>query len=443
VTVLPTVRRQILQAAQEKTDRRVSRIRRSLGRLKPRYIVAAAGMAVPVVVAGAALILLSHRQTPPDTGIAGPRPSVRRSIPPASRGVHVQVTQANRYCTSRRGVTLERCQTRRRGLIRLGGADQQWLVIFSFIAPQATTLGGRTYYYFTADVPGQCPNVNQFGEYDASVRTGQRVVFWAAFDKDCPGPGHGTISLITRQRATSAPGQGTQQRLADFNFAIPRRAAAPGVDPAVAAQLSVFRRPSTSADIPPAGLTGPLQAGYSSARPDMADARRVTASDGQTAYLIPDAGGVCVANANQGFCSSATLLAGAQRVDLCSPTLTAGDLEIEWLLPDGATQVALGMTDRTVRRFPAADNVYIARLPLNGPLPSTIEWDDRSGLHHSISADVPSDAHNQSCAHPRPNPPTAPLPPTPKTATAITTTGPGVATVVTPTGSTSPQKHTR
>jgi hypothetical protein len=400
MTVLPTVRSQLLQAAEEQANRQATRMPRAIRGLKVGHVLMAALAVVPVVIAAAAVVLLSHGQISPRNGDAGGTASTRHSVSrQADRGVRVRVVRGDRYCTSGRGETLERCPTRSTGLIRLGGLHQQWLVIFSFIAPRPTHVGGRTYYYFTADAPtGQCPNAGQFGEYNADVRTGQRVVLWAAFDKYCPGAGHGTISLITPHKTTSAPGEGTSQRLANFSFTIPQASPSPPIDPAVAAQLSVFGRAHMRADALPAAFRAELGQSFAGERPDLAAARRVRASDGQAAYLVPTNGGVCVINTNEAFCSPAASLAGAEAADLCSPTLPKGQLEIEWLLPDGTTNVAIGMANGATTKFAPGLNVYIARFPINGPAPTTIEWD--AGSHHySGSTSVPSDVHSQKCAH--------------------------------------------
>jgi hypothetical protein len=227
-----------------------------------------------------------------------------------------------------------------------------------------------------------------------------------------PGAGHGTISLITRHNATSAPGEGTSQRLANFNFTIPQASPSPPIDPAVAAQLSVFGRAHMSADALPAAFRAALRQSFAGERPDLAAARRVRASDGQAAYLVPTNGGVCVINTNEAFCSPAASLAGAQVADLCSPTLPKGQLEIEWLLPDRATNVAVGMANGTTTKFASGLNVYIARFPIKGPVPKTIEWD--AGNHHySGSTPVPADVHRQKCAHPSDLPPPSQRPSTP------------------------------
>jgi hypothetical protein len=431
MTVLPTVRRQLLRAAQAEANRRKTRLPRPLRRPKAGYVLMAALIAVPVLVAGGALVLLSHRQISPRTPIASGTASTRHSVPhPVNLSVRVQVVHGDRYCTSPRGETPERCPMGSRGLIRLGGVSQQWLVIFSFIAPRPATVGGRTYYYFTADAPVRCPNASQFGENNADVRTGQRVVLWAAFDKNCPGAGHGTISLITRRNGARAPGEGASQSLASFTFTIPRTSSSPAIDPAVAAQLSVFRRARTSADELPAAFRAELPSVFGGARPDAADARRVTASDGQNAYLMPTSDGVCVINANEAFCSSAMMLPGASVADLCSPALPKGQLEIEWLLPDSSRNVTVGLANGTARSFAPGLNVYIARFPISGPVPKTIAW-DVGGHHYTGNTSIPSDIQSQKCAHPS-SPSGAPAKPTITSATMTTETGPGVATVVKP-----------
>jgi hypothetical protein len=94
-------------------------------------------------------------------------------------------------------------------------------VSFSFHAPSSTVAAGRTYYYFTTDAPGGCPNANQFGEYSEAVHKGQQVVQWSAFDKHCPGAGHGTISLITAPNVRHFPGEGASRPIASFDFTIP------------------------------------------------------------------------------------------------------------------------------------------------------------------------------------------------------------------------------
>ena len=141
-----------------------------------------------------------------------------------SRGLmlHARVVPADRYCVLRRsGYGLRRCRSGSRRLVRLGGRYQEWLVIFSFRAPKAMAPRRRRYYYFTADGPSGCPNARQFGDYDREVHKGQRVVQWVAFDKDCPGPGHGSVSLLQARSTGHWPGQGVRRFVARFRFTVP------------------------------------------------------------------------------------------------------------------------------------------------------------------------------------------------------------------------------
>lgn len=186
-------------------------------------------------------------------------------------------------------------------------------------------------------------------------------------------------------------------------LALSSQSAAPEAAPG-GSQPRVFDRPQTSADVVPAAFGQQLQSEYASIGPAVANARRVTANDGQTAYLMPaQGGGVCFINTNESLCASSDHSAGAAAVDLCSPTLPLGQLEIEWLLPDGATNVALGMSNGTSTGFASGFNIYIARLPLNtqSPVPSTINWDSPGGQRSSVKAPIPSDAQTQSCMHPK------------------------------------------
>lgn len=176
--------------------------------------------------------------------------------------------------------------------------------------------------------------------------------------------------------------------------------ASPPTQPAVASQLAVFTRAPTSADALPAADRTYLRQEHRSAHPDATDARQVSASDGQKAYLVPASNGVCVINTNEAFCSPSTSWPGVDAIDLCSPRLPLGQIEIEWLLPDGATNVTLSASSTTVKTFAPGFNVYIARLAVHRPLPSSIQWDSPGGQHHSVNAGIPPNAQTESCAHP-------------------------------------------
>lgn len=188
------------------------------------------------------------------------------------------------------------------------------------------------------------------------------------------------------------------------NRSAPSNVASSSVDPAVLAQLSVLGRPKTQADALPNALQWALGHADTYAAPDAADARVVTASDGQTAYVAPAELGACVVNTNETFCAPPASLAGADAIDLCSPTLPAGQMELEWLLPDGATSVSVRREDGSAIAFPAGYNVYITRLPLTGSTPKTINW-TLAGQNHSAPTGVPNDAASGKCVHPGDAPP--------------------------------------
>jgi hypothetical protein len=179
------------------------------------------------------------------------------------------------------------------------------------------------------------------------------------------------------------------------------RAASPNIDPTVASMFSVFQHSATSADVLPPAFGQMLQSADSSVQPNVADSRSVPADDGQTSYLVPAAGGACVINTNESICAPDQSLPGSAAVDLCSPSLPLGQLELEWVLPDGSTNVSLHMSDGTTRTLMSGYNVYIERLPLNAqtPVPKTIAWQGPTGDAHSVNAPIPPGAQATACAH--------------------------------------------
>lgn len=192
--------------------------------------------------------------------------------------------------------------------------------------------------------------------------------------------------------------------------ALSSKSAGPGsslaatTDPSVGLQLGVFDRAQTSSDVLPARFAAELQGDFASVKPDVADSREVTADNGQPAYLVPAPDGACAINTSTSFCFSAGELSGADQVgavevDLCSPALPVGQLQVEWVLPDGATNVEVGMTNGTPTAFRSGYNVYIARLPFSAssPLPTTLEW-DLGGQHHSGGIPLPPDVRSETCA---------------------------------------------
>lgn len=243
-----------------------------------------------------------------------------------------------------------------------------------------------------------------------------------------PGPHKTGLTVTVPVRdniaAVTLPQRGTAARdtwyaangrvIADETLRVPSQPPGPRVAPAVRAQLKVFDRPRVGLDRLPSGFLSQLTATDSRLGLSLGNSRELVANDGQTAYIVP-AGhgliarpgarpepGVCVINTNETFCTAATTLSGAGSADLCSPNLPAGQLELEWLLPDGSSHVALGMSDGTRIHQRSGYNVYIARLPLNRThaIPTRIQWTDRFGHHQEAATPIPRNAQRQGCAHP-------------------------------------------
>ncbi len=174
--------------------------------------------------------------------------------------------------------------------------------------------------------------------------------------------------------------------------------------------IAAFRQPSGGQHMT-AGMRANLTNGYANYGPNVDQARHVQASNGDDAYLTPGTESLCVASANEAFCASQSAVRSghAVAVDLCSPNLPAGQIEVEWLLPDGVSDVSLGMADGSRMNIPTRSNVYIARVPASGPIPTSIEW-DADGTHHAAPTGVPADANTPDCVHPGDIPPPSAFP---------------------------------
>jgi hypothetical protein len=184
---------------------------------------------------------------------------------------------------------------------------------------------------------------------------------------------------------------------------------------------SAFQRASTSTDVMPADFKSRLANTDPQFGPNVSDARHVTASNGDDAYLVPATGGLCAASANEAFCASDATIAsgGAVTVDLCSPTLPKGQVELAWLLPDGTSNVVIDKADGTHVAVSSKSSIYIERFSTTGSVPKTIEWDTSSG-HHTASSQVPDDDQTSDCVHPGDVPPPSALPKPPPNLTLST-----------------------
>jgi hypothetical protein len=167
------------------------------------------------------------------------------------------------------------------------------------------------------------------------------------------------------------------------------------------AALSVFRRPATSADALPPTLQGGLDSLQVGATGAFARRAFVT-SNGTAVYLVPSENGVCLVDSSlseDGCFSIAEVLgAGAAESDDCSSTFPNGNtIEIAGIVPDGAEDPTVVLTDETKRPLKVEGNAYLERFARNAPLPSRIDWNSSSGPV-SVSANVPADVATEDCA---------------------------------------------
>jgi hypothetical protein len=174
------------------------------------------------------------------------------------------------------------------------------------------------------------------------------------------------------------------------------------IPPQLASEMSVFSRSQTAADLMPTGLARWMASILPQFAPATPASRSVTASDGETVYLTPGTDAICTGGTGtaDSFCAPMAALPTGQAIslDLCSPSLPTDEIQMEWMLPDTATNVAVRLSNGQDVKLPAS-NVYIKQFPISGALPSTIVW-KASGSQHSADAGIPSDVKQQQCVHP-------------------------------------------
>jgi len=164
--------------------------------------------------------------------------------------------------------------------------------------------------------------------------------------------------------------------------------------------LAVLRAPSSSIDMPPAGVLAALGAIDLSANTRLARRAMITAW-GAAVYLVPTADGVCLIDdtlTETGcFTTAAVLGADATESDDCSPGLPNDNtIEIAGVMPDSAVNPVVVLTDGSRRPLSVKHNTYVARFARNGPLPETIESGPAGG-RTSTSAGVPSGVAHEAC----------------------------------------------
>jgi hypothetical protein len=181
----------------------------------------------------------------------------------------------------------------------------------------------------------------------------------------------------------------------------PQSLASAAALPSINSAFPVLGQPASGADALPTAYAAQLTSVYQAVGPNIEASRKVTANDGQAAYLVPSSGGLCVINSGESFCTTTAQAAGVAVAHLCSPTLPVGQSEIEWLLPEGATNVSLVMSSGAPERFASGFNVYIAMVS-STDLPQSITWDSASGQAQTSPAPIPPQVQmlGPNCAPP-------------------------------------------
>jgi hypothetical protein len=181
------------------------------------------------------------------------------------------------------------------------------------------------------------------------------------------------------------------------------------ITPAVTGVLSVFARQATAADTPSAGtiqvsdLNGLASLGFApaaQANPALARLAFVTPQDASI-YLIPTQDGACLVDSSgviSAACATTAQIAAGEALasTTCSPTLPSGDIEIAGIVPDGAQQPLVVLSDGATEDLSVENNAFVLRQARSAPLPTTVEWTTSTGSV-STPAPLPADTAAEPC----------------------------------------------
>ncbi len=152
------------------------------------------------------------------------------------------------------------------------------------------------------------------------------------------------------------------------------------VDPQLAAVLSAFQRPQEPGDVPPADIITPDMLA-DGANPQLA--RLAGEFSGQSVYLVPADGGICLASSSllaAGCFTTAEILADeVQETLACWPYMPADQQEVFGLLPD-ASSLHASYSDGTVHLVQLSSGVYVVNAePSDSPYPMQLSWSGSNG----------------------------------------------------------------
>ena len=170
------------------------------------------------------------------------------------------------------------------------------------------------------------------------------------------------------------------------------------------ANLGVLRTSRSTADAAPPNVISALeQEPNTTIEPSGSRLAFSNAQDGSV-YVVPTTDGrACLADSSL----SEVVCAGLAEInsglasggDACSPTLGQDTVDVAGLLPDGATDVSLRLSDGQMQPTSLTNNAYLVRFKRSAPLPTTIVWTS-GDVQQSAPVALPSDAATMKCAAP-------------------------------------------
>lgn len=153
-------------------------------------------------------------------------------------------------------------------------------------------------------------------------------------------------------------------------------------------------------DIPARGVLDPYVVSQGGL---VANARRaLVTSRGESLYIVPAHQSVCVTSSDnvvqgcQPFPYTATTPAGIGAT-ICAPNLSSTELEVAGLMPPHASDIKAHYSNGSAQTVTATNGMIAIYARRVGPLPTSISWMSLAGPEHTGTA-VPPDAGSSKCA---------------------------------------------
>lgn len=169
---------------------------------------------------------------------------------------------------------------------------------------------------------------------------------------------------------------------------------------AMAAAYPVLKHGQQPSDIPPYGA---LDFYVLSQGALVANSRRAAVTQqGESLYIVPAHRSICVVSSDhvaggcQPFPFTATTRA-AVGATICAPNLPPNELEVAGLMPPDASDIKAHYNNGSSQPVTATNSMIAIYANFKGPLPTSITWMSPKGPEHTGTA-VPPDAASSKCA---------------------------------------------